>query len=53
MRESRRVRSLVEDNGQAGDSKICSRRWQSAHFSSVIGVLAPTAVGGYDLLNRP
>ena len=40
MRESRRVRSLVEDNGQAGDSKICSRRWQSAHFSSIIGVSA-------------
>jgi len=25
-----------------------SRRRQSAHFSSIIGVLAPTAVGGYD-----
>ena len=25
-----------------------SRRWQSAHFSSIIGALAPTAVGGYE-----
>ena len=30
-----------------------SRRWQSAHFSSIIGVLAPTAVGGYDFLKPP
>ena len=30
-----------------------SRRRQSAHFSSIIGVLAPTAVGGYDFLNPP
>ncbi|MEI6391256.1 MAG: hypothetical protein WCT12_09135 [Verrucomicrobiota bacterium] len=27
-----------------------SRRRQSAHFPSIIGVLAPTAVGGYDFL---
>jgi len=30
-----------------------SRRRQSAHFSSIIGVLAPTAVGGYDFLKPP
>jgi len=30
-----------------------SCRWQSAHFSSIIGVLAPTAVGGYDFLKPP
>ena len=30
-----------------------SRRRQSAHFPSIIGVLAPTAVGGYDFLNPP
>ena len=30
-----------------------SRRWQSAHFSSIIGVLAPTAGGGYDFLKPP
>jgi len=30
-----------------------SRRRQSAHFSSIIGMLAPTAVGGYDFLKPP
>jgi len=30
-----------------------SRRRQSAHFSSIIGVLAPAAVGGYDFLKPP
>jgi len=30
-----------------------SRRRQSAHFFSIIGVLAPTAVGGYDFLKPP
>ena len=30
-----------------------SRRRQSAHFSSIIGVLAPTAVSGYDFLKPP
>ena len=30
-----------------------SRRRQSAHFPSIIGVLAPTAVGGYDFLKPP
>ena len=30
-----------------------SRRRQSAHFSSIIGVLAPSAVGGYDFLKPP
>jgi len=30
-----------------------ARRRQSAHFSSIIGVLAPTAVGGYDFLKPP
>ncbi|MEI6392253.1 MAG: hypothetical protein WCT12_14255, partial [Verrucomicrobiota bacterium] len=30
-----------------------SRRRQSAHFSSIIGVSAPTAVGGYDFLKPP
>jgi len=30
-----------------------SRRRQSAHFSSIIRVLAPTAVGGYDFLKPP
>jgi len=30
-----------------------SRRRQSALFSSIIGVLAPTAVGGYDFLKPP
>ena len=31
----------------------CSRPRQSAHFSSIIGVLAPTAVGDYDFLKPP
>ena len=30
-----------------------SRPRQSAHFSLIIGVLAPTAVGGYDFLKPP
>ena len=33
------------------DSRNRSRRRESAHFSSIIGVLAPTPVGGYDFLN--
>jgi len=35
----------------AGDA--ADRQRQSARFSSIIGVLAPTAVGGYDFLKPP
>ena len=42
-------------NGQGGFKNLQnrSRPRQSAHFSSIIGVLAPTAVGGYDFLKPP
>jgi len=41
------------DQGGFKNLQNRSRRRQSAHFSSIIGVLAPTAVGGYDFLNPP
>jgi len=43
----------IEGQGGFKNLQNRSRRRQSAHFSSIIGVLAPTAVGGYDFLNPP
>jgi len=41
------------DQGGFKNLQNRSRRRQSAHFSSIIGVLAPTTVGGYDFLKPP
>ena len=44
------------ESGQGGFKNLQNRsrrRQQSAYFSSIIGVLAPTAVGGYDFLKPP
>jgi len=48
-----KVRIAHKPQGGFKNLQNRSRRRQSAHFSSIIGVLAPTAVGGYDFLKPP
>jgi len=47
------IRSRVAGQGGFKNLQNRSHRRQSAHFSSIIGVLAPTAVSGYDFLKPP